>query len=268
MILKVSLLLSFFAAVAVYFAWLHQKGAARQRESAQAERAAADQELQTWIDSVTLALRAPLGSVDDCARRMQASVKERLEAASLTPLEEIRTHVRAMERRIGDLHAFSRLSHSTMIPETIPMSALFQTVGDELRAAAPGRQMRLELRPLPSVQGDPALIRQVMHNLLDNALKFSRARKTAKIEVGCLPAHMGRNGYRTFYVKDNGVGFDMQKADKLFGIFQRLHDSFDGSGLGLAMVKQIVERHGGRVWAQSSADEGAVFFFSLPSRDK
>lgn len=270
MILKVSLLLSFFAAVAVYFAWLHQKGAARQRETAQAERAAAEQDLETWIDSVSQALRAPLGGVDDCARRMQQSVKERLEAASLAPLEQIRAHVRAMERRIGDLSAFSRLGHSAMIPETIPMSALFQAVCDELRAAAPGRQMRLELRPLPSVQGDPALVRQVMHNLLDNALKFSRARKTSKIEVGCLPAHMGRNGYRTFYVKDNGVGFDMQKADKLFGIFQRLHDAqaSDGSGLGLAMVKQIVERHGGRVWAQSSADEGAVFFFSLPSRDK
>jgi len=270
MILKVSLLLSFFAAVAVYFAWLHQKGATRQRETAQAERAAVDQHLKTWIESVSQELRAPLDGVDDCARQMQANVKERLEAASLAPLEQIRTHVRTMKRRIGDLLAFTRLSHSAMIPETIPMSALFQAVCDELRAAAPGRQMRLELRPLPSAQGDPALIRQVMHNLLDNALKFSRARKTSKIEIGCLPAHMGRSGYRTFYVKDNGVGFDMQNADKLFGIYQRLQDAqtSDGSGLGLAMVKQIVERHGGRVWAQSSVDEGAVFFFSLPSRDK
>ncbi len=266
MILNVCLLLAFFAAAALYFVWLLRKGVARQRASVQAERAAVEKHLETLIDSVAHELRAPLRGVDGCAQELKA----RLDAAGLASLEQIQAHARTMAHRIDDLRAFARLSNSAMTPETIPMSALFQALGDELRAAAPDRQLRLELRPLPSAQADPALIREVARNLLGNALKFSRSRKTAKIEVGCLPAHMGRDGYRTYYVKDNGVGFDMRNADKLFGIFQRLHDpqAFDGSGLGLAVVKQIVERHGGRVWAQSSEDEGAVFFFSLPSREK
>lgn len=266
MILTVSLLLAFFAAAALYFVWMLRKGVARQRESVQAERAAVEKHLETLIDSVAQELRAPLRGVDGCAQQ----IEERLDAGGLAALAQIRAHARTMARRIDDLRAFARLSNSAMTPETLPMSALFQAVGDELRAAAPDRHLRLELRPLPSAQADPALIREVARNLLGNALKFSRARKTAKIEVGSLPAHMGRDGYRTYYVKDNGVGFDMRNADKLFGIFQHLHDTrvFDGSGLGLAAVKQIVERHGGRVWAQASEDEGAVFFFTLPSRER
>ncbi len=266
MILNVCLLLAFFAAAALCVVWLLQKGVAHQRASAQAERAAVERHLGTLIDSVAHELRASLCGVDGCAQELKA----RLDAAGLASLEQIQAHARTMARRIDDLRAVARLSNSAMNPETIPMAALFQALGDELRAAAPGRQIRLDVRPLPSAQADPALIREVARNLLGNALKFSRARKTAKIEVGCLPAHMGRDGYRTFYVKDNGVGFDMRNADKLFGIFQLLHDpqAFDGSGLGLAAVKQIVERHGGRVWAQSSEDEGAVFFFTLPSNDR
>jgi two-component system sensor histidine kinase/response regulator len=142
---------------------------------------------------------------------------------------------------------------------------LARSVIEELKPFLEGRNVAIELKPLPSIMGDYALLRQVFINLLDNALKFTRNREAARIEVGGT-----ENEIETIYsIRDNGAGFDMQYAHKLFGIFQRLHGQteFEGTGIGLALVQRIIHRHGGRVWAEGKADQGATFFFSLPRRE-
>lgn len=147
----------------------------------------------------------------------------------------------------------------------IDMNALIKSVMDELRQAAAGREVRWEVKPLSSSRADAALLHRVWVNLLDNALKFTRTRDQAVIEVGC----RREPGETVFYVKDNGVGFDMRYADKLFGVFQRLHrpQDFDGTGVGLALVHRIIQRHGGRTWAEGEPDQGATFYFSLPFKE-
>lgn len=269
-IAMLTLLLVVFAAAALSALWLRQRTAAHARESARAEQADADRKLEASIHAVTQELQTTLLGLEGTALQMHATLADRLDVEHRQSLAEVRSHLQAMAQRIDALLAFTRLSGCSLVAETVPMPALFQAVYDELRAAEPGRQVRLELKALPSAQADPAMVREVIRHLLDNAFKFTRPRKTAKLEVGCLAAHMGRDGYRTFYVKDNGVGFDMQRADKLFGIFQRLHatQAFEGNGMGLSIVQQVVARHGGRVWAQSSVDDGAIFFFTLPSLEK
>ncbi len=269
-ILSGSLLLVLLTAAAFFMFWLQQRSAEHQKQETLAGRANLGQKLDAFIQSISRELRTPLRDVEKYSRQLQEALPEGFKAQSRNSLERIRAGLQAMDRRIDDLHAFSRLSSRDLAPERIDMNGLFRAVFDELRMAEPGREVRLELDAVPSAQADPILIREVVRHLLSNAFKFTRGRKPAKIEVGALAPFMGRDGYRTFFVKDNGVGFDMQQADKLFAIFQRLHDpkSFEGSGMGLVAVKQIVERHGGQVWAQASPDEGALFFFSLPSQER
>ena len=145
------------------------------------------------------------------------------------------------------------------------MHALAQEVCDELLALEPERQVRFELHPLPSALGTQSMIRQVWINLIGNALKFTKEREIAEIEIGATEAE---SGGRVYYVKDNGVGFDMRYAEKLFGVFQRLHNQqqFPGTGVGLALVQRIVQRHGGRVWAEAEVNHGATFYFTLPNQ--
>ena len=170
-----------------------------------------------------------------------------------------------MGRLIDDLLAFSRLGRQTIESARIDMHALAQEVFDELSALEPERQVRFELHPLPLAQGTEAMIRQVWINLLTNALKFTKEREVAEIEIGVKEAE---SGGRIYYVKDNGVGFDMRYVDKLFGVFQRLHNQqqFPGTGVGLALVQRIVQRHGGRVWAEAEVNHGATFYFTLPNQ--
>jgi len=167
---------------------------------------------------------------------------------------------------IDDLLAFSRLSRKQMESSPVNMSELADDVFQQLKAGLADQKIQFYLAPLPDTTGDPALIRQVFVNLLSNAAKYSRPREETVIEVN------GRreNGDCVYYVKDNGVGFDMTYAPKLFGVFQRLHtvDEFDGTGVGLAIVQRIVHRHGGRVWAEGKVNEGATFYFSLPKEKK
>jgi light-regulated signal transduction histidine kinase (bacteriophytochrome) len=145
------------------------------------------------------------------------------------------------------------------------MREMAQEVFKELIAAEPKRQVRLDLHPLPPALGTATMIRQLWVNLIGNAIKFTTGRKIAQIEIG---VKEGGNGERIYYIKDNGVGFDMRYVDKLFGVFQRLHSQqeFPGTGVGLALVQRIVQRHGGRVWAEAELNRGATFYFTLTRR--
>jgi light-regulated signal transduction histidine kinase (bacteriophytochrome) len=167
---------------------------------------------------------------------------------------------------IDDLLAFSRIGRSEMRTVMIRVKKLVQEAIGELREETKERDIAWKIGDLPDLYGDPSLLRLVLVNLLSNALKFTRTRPRAEIEIGCTE----EEGEFFFFIKDNGVGFDMDYAEKLFGVFQRLHhrDEFEGTGIGLANVRRIVSRHGGRAWAVGSPDQGATFYFSLPKARK
>ena len=162
---------------------------------------------------------------------------------------------------IDDLLTFSRLSRLPLHKQNVDMARLARDSFAELASEKKGRKIELKLGDLPKVHGDPALLKQVWVNLLSNAVKYTRKRETAFIEVGT----KYENGSATCFVSDNGAGFDMQYADKLFGVFQRLHrtDEFEGTGVGLAIVQRVINRHGGRVWAEGAEGKGATFYFTL-----
>jgi light-regulated signal transduction histidine kinase (bacteriophytochrome) len=166
-----------------------------------------------------------------------------------------------MGELIDDLLAFSRLSRQSVNRQSVDMGKLVQSVLDELRVQWGARSIEIRTGNLPSGQGDWALLKQVWVNLLSNAVKYSRGREPAVVEIGCDPV----NGENIYFVRDNGTGFDMQYANKLFGVFQRLHraDEFEGTGVGLAIVQRIIHRHGGRVWAEAAVNRGATFRFTL-----
>jgi len=168
-----------------------------------------------------------------------------------------------MGRLIDDLLAFSRVSRQSLQPLEIDLAALAGEIFREQAAQVPGRKIQLQVVAVPRAMADPALLRQVLVNLIGNAIKYTRARKLARIEIG----GSVRGSENVYYVKDNGAGFDPSYMDKLFGVFQRLHSEaeFEGTGVGLALVKRIINRHGGRVWAEGQVDQGATFFFTLPS---
>jgi len=164
---------------------------------------------------------------------------------------------------VDGLLSFSRLGRRPMKSSELDMDALVSRVFQELIAGSPARAPQLDLKPLPPARGDPLLLRQVLSHLLSNAIKFTRQREGAMIEIG------GRSDpqLNLYYVKDNGAGFDPKYAKKLFGVFQRLHhhDEFEGNGVGLALVQRILHRHGGRIWAEAKPNEGATFYFTLPT---
>jgi light-regulated signal transduction histidine kinase (bacteriophytochrome) len=166
-----------------------------------------------------------------------------------------------MGELIDDLLAFSRLSRQSLARQPVDMARLVRDALAELKPATSNRQVEIRIGELPSCQGDPALLEQVWINLMSNALKYSRSRAPALIEAGS----ERKDGETIYFVRDNGVGFNMQYAHKLFGVFQRLHraDEFEGTGVGLAIVQRVVHRHGGRVWAQAEPDRGATFYFTI-----
>ena len=177
---------------------------------------------------------------------------------------------REMGLLIDDLLAFSRTGRAEMHLVPVNMRELVEQCRGTLEAETNGRRITWEIKPLPQVEGDPGLLRLVWANLLSNAVKYTRPRAEAKIEVGQEEPDQSAGESREFvyYVRDNGVGFDMRYASKLFGVFQRLHRSedFEGTGIGLANVQRIIHRHGGKVWAEAQVDGGATFYFSLPER--
>jgi signal transduction histidine kinase len=223
---------------------------------------AANQDLEAFSYSVSHDLRAPLRAIDGFARILEEDHAARLDAEGRRVLKVIRDNAAQMGRLIDDLLALARLGRKDLEATSIDMTALVGEVIAEIRCEEPAHPMTARIAALVPAAGDPGMVRQVLANLLRNAWKFTRGRAEPSVEVSCAP-----NGTEVAYaVRDNGVGFDMAHADKLFGIFQRLHrtDEFEGNGIGLALVRRIVERHGGRVWAEAAPDRGATFYFTLP----
>jgi PAS domain S-box-containing protein len=222
-----------------------------------------NKELEAFSYSVSHDLRAPLRAIDGFARILTEDYTPRLDAEGKRVLDIICAEAKRMGQLIDDLLAFSRLSRQPIRTMEVDMGALAKTVFEECGAQAPGRKLKFKLQPAPPAHGDPVMLRQVLANLIGNA-KYTRPKDTAEIEVG------GRTGGEEslYYVKDNGVGFDMNYVHKLFGVFQRLHTEaeFEGTGVGLALIQRVIHRHGGRVWAEGKVNEGATFYFTLPKR--
>lgn len=224
--------------------------------------AAANKELEAFSYSVSHDLRGPLRAIDGFSKILLEESTELSEGSHLC-LSRIRHNTQRMGQLIDDLLAFSRLSRQEIVVKKIDLTALLKQVLDDFRPEIEARHIGLHHDPMPPCKGDASLLKQVWVNLISNAIKYSRPKKDAFVEIGSKVLE-SRNE-TVYFVKDNGVGFDMNYADKLFGVFQRLHkmEEFEGTGVGLAIVKRIIERHGGRVWAEGAVGEGATFYFTL-----
>ncbi len=233
-------------------------------ESKSEALAAANKELEAFSYSVSHDLRAPLRTMTGFAQALLEDYGEKLEPEASRYLTIISNGARQMGRLIDDLLSFSRLSRQNLAVGSISLTELVQEIREESAADQTGRTIEWDVADLPLCRGDQTTIKLVLANLLGNALKYSRLRDTAKIQVGWEVDEQQPRFCRIF-VKDNGVGFDMRYADKLFTVFQRLHraEEFEGTGVGLAIVQRIVHRHGGRVWADARPNEGATFWFTL-----
>lgn len=224
-----------------------------------------NKELEAFSYSVSHDLRAPLRHVDGFVEMMSKNCAEKLDDRGRRYLNIIADSARQMGVLIDDLLVFSRMGRAEMQNSQVNINTMVRETVDAMKVEINGRHVVWDIKPMPEVKADAAMLRQVWVNLIGNAVKYTRPRDPAKIEVDCFdPATT--NGEYVFYVRDNGVGFDMQYVDKLFGVFQRLHrtNDFEGTGIGLANVRRIVSRHGGRAWAEGKINEGATFFFSLP----
>jgi len=219
-------------------------------------------ELEAFTYSISDDMRGPLRAIDGFSRVLVEEYPNKLDAEGKRLLNIIRTNARSISELINGLLTFSHLGRQPLDQVDINMEELAKSAFDELQAANKERSVLIELQALPPAFGDRNMIRQVFYNLISNAFKFTRPKQNPTIEIG----FQDSGNQHTYYVRDNGVGFDMQYSPKLFGVFQRLHsvDEFEGAGVGLALVQRIVLRHGGKVWAEGKVNEGATFYFSLP----
>jgi len=222
---------------------------------------ALNEELEAFVYSVSHDLRNPLTVIGGFSRLLLKNCSDRLDDKSMENLNIVHEETEKMSRYINELLAFSRSERQEMKLENVDMAKVVRLVLEELKSFTSEKTL-IHITDLPRVRGDLILLRQVFYNLLSNALKFTRYKEKAIIEIGC--SH--RENEFIYYVKDNGAGFDMAQAGKLFKIFHRLHraDEFEGTGLGLAICQRIISRHGGRMWARGKVNEGATFYFSLP----
>jgi len=229
-----------------------------------AELEEANKELEAFSYSVSHDLRTPLRAIDGFSRMLLEDYESKLDDEGKRLLNVVRDNTSRMSRLIDDILHFSRAGRTGMTVSAIDMEGLVRAVIDELKPLAAGRKLQINLGSLPGAQGDRTMLHQVFENLLANAIKFTGKNEEAHIDIG------GRieAGQAVYYVKDDGAGFDMQYAGKLFGVFQRLHgvEEFEGTGIGLAIAKRIIVRHGGTIWAEGEVGKGATFYFSIPAK--
>jgi PAS domain S-box-containing protein len=222
---------------------------------------AVNKELEAFAYSVSHDLRAPLRSIDGFSQILMEDYTDKLDDEGKDYLQRVRSASQRMGELIDDILSLSRVTRGEMRYESVDLSALAETIRTELQQSQPERQVEFTTTPGLVARGDSHLLRAALDNLLGNAWKFTKTRAPARLEFGMVK----NNGQLAYFVRDNGVGFDMAYADKLFGAFQRLHSpsEFEGTGIGLATVQRIIHRHGGNIWAESVVDQGTTFYFTL-----
>jgi light-regulated signal transduction histidine kinase (bacteriophytochrome) len=230
---------------------------ARQKQAAEAS----NRELESFSYSVSHDLRAPLRAIDGFSRALMEDAGDALDAQGKRYLRSVRDAAKRMSQLIDDLLELSRVSRMELTYRRVDLTRIARGLLDQLRAAEPDREVEAVIEEEVFADGDARLLAPLLQNLVGNAWKFSSKRERARIEFGRIPL----GGHSVYFVRDNGAGFDMRYASKLFGAFQRLHaaDEFEGTGVGLATVQRIARRHGGEVWAESEVDSGATFYFTL-----
>ncbi len=223
---------------------------------------AANKELESFSYSVSHDLRAPLRAIDGFTRMILNEQGESFDQETRRKFSVVQDNARKMGHLIDDLLRLSRVGRANLNWSKVDMKGLATEVLQEIRAAETDHPFTADIGDLPKAYGDTTLIRQVLLNLLSNAVKFTREKEDRWVEVGSFE----QSGEKIYYIKDNGIGFDMKYYNKLFGVFQRLvaENQFEGTGVGLAIVQRIIQRHGGRVWAEGKINEGATFYFTLP----
>ncbi len=229
------------------------------------ELEAINKELESFSYSVSHDLRAPLRAMSGYARILNKDFSTHLPEDGQRYMRKVRESAQRMGILIDNMLAFSRLTRSEIKVQNVQPEAIVHQALNELKAEFVDRDLEFNIGEMCECQSDPVMLRQVFINLLHNAIKFTRGCKPALIEVGCSSEYKGE-GKCLYFVKDNGVGFDMRYVDKLFGVFQRLHraEDYEGTGVGLATVQRIIHRLGGEVWAESQVGKGSTFFFTLP----
>ncbi|HYL55693.1 MAG TPA: ATP-binding protein [Gemmatimonadales bacterium] len=238
---------------------LEERNEALRRNAA--ELLAANTELDAFAYSVSHDLRAPLRSIDGFSQVLLEDYSAQLDEAARDSLQRVRAASQRMATLIDDLLKLARVTRSEMRTEAVDLSKIAQDIVADLQRSTPERQVEFAIAPGLEARGDARLLRVVLENLLRNSWKYTAKQPRPRIEFGSVQ----ENGERVFRVRDNGAGFDMQYADKLFGVFQRLHSpaEFEGTGVGLATVRRIITRHGGRIWAEGVVHQGATFYFTL-----
>lgn len=227
-----------------------------------AELENANKELEAFTYSVSHDLMAPLRIIDGFSQVLLDDYRNKLDEDGLQTLQVIKRNATRMGELVNDLLNLARLGRANLVKRNVNMNDVVASVIDEMRFSTNKLEAKIKLQDLKPADCDHVLIKQVWANLLSNAIKYSKYREAPLIEIGCLE----QKGQTVYFIKDNGVGFDLQYAGKLFGVFQRLHKptEFPGTGVGLAIVHRIITRHGGKVWADAKIDDGAVFYFTLP----
>ncbi len=227
---------------------------------------AAYHEMEAFSYAVSHDLRAPLRHIEGFAGMLKDKASGSLDESGRQILENISISSRKMSRLINDLLTFARMGRTQMHKTRVKLTDLIQEVLYDMNKEIEGRAIEWRIGSLEAVDGDPAMLRLVLVNLISNAVKYTRVRTPARIEIG----QTSTDAESIFSIRDNGVGFEMSNAKKLFGVFQRLHraDEFEGTGIGLANVRRIIERHGGHTWAEGAVNQGATFYFSLPKQPR